>query len=208
MPTAAPLAASRTPRERVVLLDRDGTIVVDRDYLADPGGLEFLPGAVEGLRRLHAGGYRLVIISNQSGVGRGLFSLERLQEINARLAQMLREAGAPLAGIYCCPHRPDEGCACRKPNVELVRQAAHELRFEPSAAVVIGDRDSDIELGRRLRATTIRLLPSPGAGTFKAAGDTTVLERAASLAPVLADHVAADLLEAAQIIERLPPPTL
>jgi len=177
-----------------VLLDRDGTIVVDRDYLADPAALEFLPGAAEALRRLHAGGYRLVIISNQSGVGRGLFSLERLQEINARLAQMVREAGAALAGIYCCPHRPEEGCACRKPNVELVRQAAHELRFEPSAAIVIGDRDSDIELGRRLRATTIRLLSDWGAAQIGPASHPY---------GVPADHLAADLLEATAIIEKL-----
>ena len=78
------------------MLDRDGTLVVDCDYLDDPAGLEFLPGAVEGLRHLHQRGYRLIVISNQSGVGRGLFSLERLQEINARLLQMVRAAGADL----------------------------------------------------------------------------------------------------------------
>ncbi|HEY7930511.1 MAG TPA: HAD family hydrolase [Steroidobacteraceae bacterium] len=188
--------ASAQSVERVVLLDRDGTLVIDRDYLADPAGLEFLPGAAEGLRRLHERGYRLVIITNQSGVGRGLFSLERLREINARLTQMVREAGAELAGIYSCPHRPDENCACRKPKVELVRQAAQELHFDPAAAVMIGDRDSDIELGRRIGATTIRLVP----------------ETASQMAPcpsassVPADHFASDLLEAAQIIERLPPP--
>jgi D-glycero-D-manno-heptose 1,7-bisphosphate phosphatase len=179
-----------------VLLDRDGTIVIDRDYLADPAGLEFLPGAAEGLRRLHRGGYRLVVISNQSGVGRGLFSLGRLQEINARLDEMVREAGAALAGIYCCPHCPEEGCSCRKPNIELVRQAALELHFEPSAAVVIGDRNSDIELGRRLHATTIRLQPAPMAGVASPAGYAN------------ADYVAGNLLEAAQIIARLPPAAL
>jgi D-glycero-D-manno-heptose 1,7-bisphosphate phosphatase len=179
--------------ERVVLLDRDGTLVIDRDYLDDPAGLQFLPGAAEALRRLHQDGYRLVIISNQSGVGRGLFSLERLQQINARLAQMVREAGAALAGIYCCPHRPDENCACRKPNVELVRQAARELHFDPAAAVMIGDRDSDIELGRRIGATTIRLLPDTASRAMPSAG--------ASGTP--ADHVAADLLEAARIIEAM-----
>ncbi|HTT07049.1 MAG TPA: HAD family hydrolase [Steroidobacteraceae bacterium] len=181
--------------ERVVLLDRDGTLIVDRDYLADPTGLEFLPGAAEALRQLHQRGYRLVIISNQSGVGRGLFSLERLREINARLTQMVREAGAELAGIYSCPHHPDENCACRKPKVELVRQAAQELHFDPAAAVMIGDRDSDIELGRRIGATTIRLLPEAASQMTPASS--------ASGAP--ADHVAADLLEAARIIERLPP---
>lgn len=174
--------------ERVVLLDRDGTIVVDRDYLDDPAGLEFLPGAAEGLRRLHRGGYRLVVISNQSGVGRGLFSLERLQAVNRRLAERVREIGAELAGIYCCPHRPEDQCACRKPNILLVQQAARELDFEPSAAVVIGDRDSDIELGRRLGATTILITN---------AGDP------ARTTDHGADHVATDLLQAALLIERL-----
>src|SRR5579863_9716785 len=102
-----------------VVLDRDGTLVVDRDYLDDPDELEFLPGAAEGLRRLHQHGYRMVVISNQSGVGRGLFSLQRLDEINARLLQMVRSVGADLAGIYCCPHVPEEGCACRKPGTGL-----------------------------------------------------------------------------------------
>jgi len=184
--------------ERVVLLDRDGTLVVDRDYLADPAGLEFLPGAVEALRRLHVRGHRLVIISNQSGVGRGLFSLQRLEEVNRRLREMVHEAGASLAGIYCCPHRPDEGCACRKPNVELVRQAARELRFDPAAAIMIGDRDSDIELGRRVGATTIRLAPA----TATAPGPTASLARPSAVA---ADHLAADLLEAARIVETLAP---
>lgn len=186
-----------------MLLDRDGTIVVDRDYLADPAGLEFLPGAAEGLQRLHAGGYRLVIISNQSGVGRGLFTLERLRQVNARLEEMLDQAGAPLAGIYCCPHRPDEGCPCRKPNIDLVRQAAHELHFDPAAAVVIGDRDSDIELGRRIGATTIRLVPAtPTAPAHQAAPGAG----AAHPYTIPADHVATDLRQAADIVERLPAP--
>jgi len=183
----------------VVLLDRDGTLVIDRGYLADPAGLEFLPGAAEALRRLHQQGHRLVIISNQSGVGRGLFSAARLEQMNQRLRQMVQEAGAALAGIYCCPHRPEDRCACRKPNGALVYQAAQELHFEPAAAVVIGDRDSDIELGRRLQATTIRLLP----------GDQATSPAASPSSPshpysVAADYLAADLLEAAGIIGKLP----
>jgi D-glycero-D-manno-heptose 1,7-bisphosphate phosphatase len=179
-----------TQAGRVVLLDRDGTVVFDRDYLDDPAGLAFLPGAAEGLRRLHQRGHRLVIISNQSGVGRGLFSSQRLEEMNQRLQSMVEQAGAVLAGIYCCPHRPEEGCACRKPNPGLVQQAARELNFESQDCILIGDRDSDIELGRRIGATTIRLLGEPtGAGVS-----------------VVADYVAKDLLEAAQIIENLAPP--
>ena len=179
--------------ERVVILDRDGTIVVDREYLADPAGLKFLPGAAEGLRRLHQRGYRLVVISNQSGVGRGLFTLERLQTINTRLAQMVSEAGAQIDGIYCCPHRPDEHCDCRKPQIGLVQQAAQELGFDPRASVVVGDKGSDIELGRRVGATTVLISTHAHHGR----------RHNREPAPLAADYAAADLQEAAQIIERL-----
>jgi D-glycero-D-manno-heptose 1,7-bisphosphate phosphatase len=186
--------AGNDRRDRVVVLDRDGTIVVDREYLADPQGLQFLPGAAAGLRRLHQDGYRLVVISNQSGVGRGLFTLERLQHINARLAQMVSAAGARIDGIYCCPHRPDEHCDCRKPQTRLLQQAAHELGFEPRAAFVVGDKGSDIELGRRVGATTV--LISPHAHPHGR-------QHAREPVPLAADYAAADLQEAAQIIERL-----
>lgn len=170
----------------MVVLDRDGTLVLDRDYLDDPDGLEFLPGAVEGLRHLHQRGYRLIVISNQSGVGRGLFTLERLQQINARLEQMVRSAGAELAGIYCCPHRPEDACLCRKPGTELLLQAARDLGFDPAASVVIGDRASDVELGRRVGALTLLIHPDPGRRTEPAA-----------------DHVVPDLSAAAQLLDRL-----
>jgi D-glycero-D-manno-heptose 1,7-bisphosphate phosphatase len=185
---------------RVVLLDRDGTLVVDRHYLADPAGLRFLPGAVAGLQRLHGAGHRLVVISNQSGVGRGLFSLAQLSAVNARLAAMVQEIGVQLAGIYCCPHRPEDACDCRKPATGLVRQAAAELGFDPAGAIVIGDKASDVELGRRLGALTIRIAAAQGwapgpsgppapATPDRGGGDSV--------------YVAADLLQAADLIAAL-----
>jgi D-glycero-D-manno-heptose 1,7-bisphosphate phosphatase len=180
------VSAARAPRP--VILDRDGTIVVDRGYLSDPQQLCFLPGAVQGLRMLHRAGHPLVVISNQSGVGRGLFTLEQLQRVNRRFTAMLAEAGVPLSGLYFCPHRPDAGCDCRKPNTALLRQAAVEVGFAPGDAVVIGDKDSDVELGRRVGATTILVL----AGVV------------ASVAhPASADYTVPDLIEAARIIDPL-----
>jgi D-glycero-D-manno-heptose 1,7-bisphosphate phosphatase len=152
--------------DKVLVLDRDGTIVIDRGYADDAASLEFVPGAAEGLRSFHAGGYRLLVITNQSGVGRGLFPLERVHQMNARLEVMVREAGARLERIYFCPHAPGVGCACRKPALGLLAQAAAELRFDPARAVVIGDKQSDIEFGRRAGATTILIAaekPSPAA---------------------------------------------
>jgi D-glycero-D-manno-heptose 1,7-bisphosphate phosphatase len=146
---------SASPVDKVLILDRDGTLVIDRGYLADPAGLEFVAGAAEGVHWLYSRGFRLVVISNQSGVVRGYFSHERLQAMNARLNAMVELAGARLEGIYCCPHAPDAGCPCRKPALGLMTQAASELRFNPASAVVMGDKESDIEFGRSARAATI-----------------------------------------------------
>jgi histidinol-phosphate phosphatase family protein len=178
------VSAPRTGRP--VILDRDGTIVVDAGYLDDPQQLRYLPGAVQGLRRLHRAGHPLVVISNQSGVGRGLFTLERLEAINQRFRAMLAEDGAPLAGLYFCPHSPEAGCDCRKPNTRLIRQAAEALGFELRDAIVIGDKSSDIELGKRVGATTILVASGSGASDGK---------------PAHPDYVVRDLLEAAWVID-------
>jgi D-glycero-D-manno-heptose 1,7-bisphosphate phosphatase len=169
---------------KVVILDRDGTIIVDRDYLDDPAGLSFLPGAAEALQWLHTHGFRLVVVTNQSGVARGRFGLERLALIHQRFAEMVALAGAHLEGIYFCPHGPDDGCDCRKPNTGLLEQAASELGFDLSSVIVVGDKESDIELGRRVFAPTI-LIAAAATGRPETA----------------ADFVANDLREAARVIE-------
>lgn len=176
--------SARAP-DKVVILDRDGTIVFDREYLADPAGLEFLPGAAEGLRSMNQLGYRLVVVSNQSGVGRGLFSIEALQQMDSRLMDMVQASGAKLERIYCCPHRPEDRCACRKPATKLLMDAASELGFEPSSAVVIGDKSSDVEFGRRAGATTMLVATNASA------------RDGASVTP---DYVVRDLREAAAIL--------
>jgi D-glycero-D-manno-heptose 1,7-bisphosphate phosphatase len=147
--------------DEVVILDRDGTMVIDRGYLADPDGLEFLPRAPEALRWLHERGYRLVVVTNQSGVGRGLFSIDRVEAMNVRLCEMVERVGARLSGIYFCPHAPEANCLCRKPNLALMAQAAADLKFDPRKAFVVGDKESDIEFGNRAGAKTILLAPGP-----------------------------------------------
>lgn len=169
---------------RAVILDRDGTIVVDRGYLDDPAQLCFLPGAAEGLRLWHERGHPLVIVSNQSGIGRGRLSIERAREVNARLLQMIETAGARIAGVYFCPHRPEDGCACRKPEPQLLLEAAAALGFDPAQAVVIGDKSSDVELGRRVHALTL-LVSQDG--------------HASDGLPCEPDYVVRNLLEAAQL---------
>jgi D-glycero-D-manno-heptose 1,7-bisphosphate phosphatase len=158
--------------------------VVDRHYLDDPAGLEFLPGAAEGLRRLSTAGHRLAVVTNQSGIGRGMFTPATLEAMNARLREMVREAGAHLEAIYVCPHAPEADCDCRKPRLGLMRQAVAELGFDPALAVVIGDKPSDVEFGR-----------GAGAATILIAGE----ERRADCE---ADFVAPDLLSAAQWVRQ------
>ena len=172
---------------RAALLDRDGTINVEREYLSDPAGVELLPNAATGLRRLRALGFGLIVISNQAGVGRGYLTMADVDAVNARLAALLREHGVTLDGIYVCPHKPDDNCACRKPAPGLIEQAAREHGFDPRASVMIGDKAIDIETGRRIGARTVLVRTGYGR-EFEARGD------------VRADHVADDLLDAANIL--------
>lgn len=138
-----------------VLLDRDGTIIVEKEYLADPAGVELLAGAAAGLRALCALGCRLAVVTNQSGVGRGYYTLEDMHAVNRRMMELLEREGVALDGIYFCPHAPESGCACRKPLPGLGLQAARELGFDPRDAVIIGDKRADLGLARALGARGI-----------------------------------------------------
>ena len=129
---------------RLALIDRDGTIIVDRVYLSDPNGIEFAPGAIEGLRLLRDAGFALVLITNQSGIARGYFDSATLGRIHDRLQSMLVAEGIRLKAIYFCPHGPDDGCDCRKPAPGMVTQAMRDLGFRPEEVVVVGDTDADM----------------------------------------------------------------
>jgi len=174
---------------RYVLLDRDGTINHERQYLSQPDEIALLPHSAEGLRMLAEAGYGLVVVTNQSPVGRGWLSEERLAQIHQRLDQLLRDENVVLDGIYYCPHKPEDACQCRKPLPGLVWRAAQELDFEPQECFVIGDKPCDIDLGRNIHARTILVRTGYGA-QYESAG----LE---------ADFIVDSLVEAAKIIIRL-----
>lgn len=148
---------------KFIILDRDGTIIVERNYLSDPDQVELLPHAAEGLRQLQHLGFGLVVVTNQSGIGRGYFTETQVNRIHQRMAELLLAEGVTLDGIYVCPHHPEEGCTCRKPQPGLVFQAAKELHFVPQESVVIGDKPCDIELGVRIGAMTVLVLTGYGA---------------------------------------------
>ena len=144
-----------------VFLDRDGTIVADRHYLSDPDGLELLPNALDGLRELRESGARLVVVTNQSGVGRGYFPAESVERMHERLRELLAAGGVEVDGIYVCPHAPADGCDCRKPEPGLFLRAADDLGLDLPSSFVLGDKDGDVEAGRRIGATPILIGGDP-----------------------------------------------
>ena len=152
-------------RPRTLFLDRDGTIMEDRDYLADPEGVVLLPGAAAGLRMLQAAGIRLVLVSNQSGVGSGRIPPGALERVHARLLDLLRREDVTLDGAYYCVQRTDAGCDCRKPRPGLIHRAVAELGVPLTPAAVVGDKPADIGLARSVGATAFLVTTGYGAAT-------------------------------------------
>jgi D-glycero-D-manno-heptose 1,7-bisphosphate phosphatase len=175
---------------RFVVLDRDGTIIEEREYLSDPEQVKLLPGVAAALRDLKQMGFGLVVITNQSGVGRGLFDETQLKRVHERLSQELEVEGVHLDGFYFCPHGPDDDCFCRKPKIGLMQKASEELGFSLEKSIVIGDKASDIEMGRLAGALTF--LVRTGYGAQVADGRTPVV-----------DFIVDDLRAAIQNIRRL-----
>lgn len=176
-----------------MFLDRDGTIIVDKGYLADPAGVELLPRASESLRRLQEAGFALVVVSNQSGVGRGYYPLESVYAVNARMVNMLAAAGVQLAGVYFCPHRPVDDCDCRKPRLGMYRQACKHLTPRAAESWMIGDKLSDVEFGRNAGLRTVLLgtpgrLPDPGAGAQPVVPTAVLPDLWAVAGQILNDH--------------------
>ncbi|MFT7670375.1 MAG: D-glycero-D-manno-heptose 1,7-bisphosphate phosphatase [Planctomycetota bacterium] len=131
-----------------VFIDRDGTINMEVDYLSKPEDLKLLPGAGEAIARLNAGGFLAIVITNQSGIARGLFDMKQLGRIHQRLRELLQECGAKLDGIYSCPHHPDfdpKPCSCRKPLPGLYEQACVEHAIDLAASFAVGDSPRDLQ---------------------------------------------------------------
>jgi histidinol-phosphate phosphatase family protein len=174
-----------------VLLDRDGTLNRDIGYVTSPDELELFPGIAGAVAGLNRAGARVALITNQSGIARGLFTTEILDSIHARLRTELKAGGAVLDGIYYCPHHPDHGCACRKPGTALVDRAFGELGGDRSACYMVGDQKRDVELARKIGARSVLVTSGPTSRESLAA------LQADGLPP---DHVAAGLVEAVEWI--------
>jgi phosphoheptose isomerase len=172
-----------------ILLDRDGTIIVEKVYLASADEIELLPGAVEGLRLLQDTGFGLVVITNQSGIARGKLTPHTLEGIHAELSRQLADEGIHIDAFYHCPHLPEGHCDCRKPLPLLAGKAAVDLGFNLSNSFVIGDKPCDIGLGKNCGARTVLVRTGYG--------------REHEAAGLQADLVVDDLLAAARAIRAM-----
>ena len=154
--STALVVSPRRSRPAAVLLDRDGTLVIDVPYNADPAQVRPVPGAARALARLRDAGVPLALVSNQSGVARGLLTMAQVEEVNHRLEELV----GPVGPWLVCPHAPDDGCGCRKPAPGLVLAAAAALGVDPGECVVIGDIGADMGAARAAGARGI-LVPTP-----------------------------------------------
>ncbi|MEK7690703.1 MAG: HAD family hydrolase [Bdellovibrionota bacterium] len=151
-----------------VFLDRDGTINQDPGYLNDPNQLKLLHGVGDAIARLNRAGFWVVVVTNQSGVSRGLIKPEALPRIHARLDELLRPMGAHIDHYAICTHLPNAGCLCRKPGTGMILDATHRLGIDLSRSFMVGDRETDIEAGQRAFCGGGSVLVMTGAGSVAA----------------------------------------
>ena len=148
---------------RAVFLDRDNTIIEDRVYLNDPEDLTYLPGAFEALKKLQDAGYKLIIVTNQSGVPRGLVQLSNLHQIHKNIRAAFSQKGVDFAGVYYSPFLPSSNHPSRKPNPGMLLEAAKDHNIDLSQSWMVGDRHSDVEAGHRAGTRSIFLEGSEAA---------------------------------------------
>lgn len=182
-----------------IFLDRDGTINKEVDFLSTPEGLELLPGSARAIREANDLGFKVFVVTNQSGIARGLLTETQLQQIHSKLTAMLAAEKAYIDAIYYCPHHAESGsgeykqeCDCRKPNTGMVRQAAAEFNIDPKESFVIGDRMIDVQLARNVNARSILVLTGYGK-------DELALCRAEHIE---IGYIADDLYDAVQYVKR------
>jgi D-glycero-D-manno-heptose 1,7-bisphosphate phosphatase len=185
---------NKNPNRGGIFLDRDGTIIAEKKYLRDIADLEFLPGAIPGLKILATTGLPLYIFTNQAGVAHGFFNEETLNQIHKYLISKLFEAGIMIRGLYYCPHHPNaeiekyrHDCECRKPKPGLLKIAARIDHLDLSKSYIIGDKISDLSAGKQVAAKTALVLTGYGLAEYK------------KITPeVVPDYVAHNLKDVAQ----------
>ena len=147
-------------KNKAVFVDRDGTINVDVHYLDDPDKFEMYPGVQIGMKKLQENGFKIIVITNQSGIARGYFTEEQLSHIHERMKQEFQMFNVTLDGIYYCPHHPNDECNCRKPNTGLFEKAIAEHDIDVKKSYMLGDKILDIGAGKKIGVRTV-LIPEP-----------------------------------------------
>ena len=159
----------RKEKLKTIFLDRDGVInrnPPNRGYVRKWEEFTFIPNARKAIRELTESDYRIVVITNQSGIGRGLYSEEDVADIHSRMVSEIRKAGGTIDAVYYCPHHPEAGCECRKPKPGMLARAAREHNIELSNAYLIGDWTTDIEVGQCVGATAFLVLTGLGQESY------------------------------------------
>ncbi|HET8871539.1 MAG TPA: D-glycero-beta-D-manno-heptose 1,7-bisphosphate 7-phosphatase [Aquabacterium sp.] len=164
------IRAGTKPLRKAAFLDRDGVINLDRAYVHKWDEFEFVPGAVDAMRRLKEAGYALVVVTNQSGLARGMYTEAQYQELTAQMRQALADAGAEVDGVYHCPHHPKGtvaelamDCDCRKPEPGMILRAAQDLGLALPDSILVGDKPSDIEAARAAGVGRVYIVQSDNA---------------------------------------------
>lgn len=153
---------------KLIILDRDGVINYDSDaYIKSPEEWNPIPGSLEAIARLHREGFRIVVASNQSGVGRGLFDTDTLMKIHLKMIDAVRAKGGDIDAVFFCPHRPDEGCRCRKPLPGLFEEIADRLKVSLNGVWVVGDDERDVVAARAVSARPIFVRTGHGRRTLR-----------------------------------------
>ncbi|MFQ5994311.1 MAG: D-glycero-beta-D-manno-heptose 1,7-bisphosphate 7-phosphatase [Acidiferrobacterales bacterium] len=159
---------------RLVILDRDGVINYDSDdFIKSPEEWVPIPGSLEAIARLHRAGYRVVIATNQSGVGRGLLDVDTLERIHERMLDAVQKEGGKIDGIFFCPHKPEDCCLCRKPKPGLLQQIAERMKVNLNRVYAVGDSERDIVAARRVSASPILVRTGKGNETLEQSNELT-----------------------------------
>jgi D-glycero-D-manno-heptose 1,7-bisphosphate phosphatase len=183
----------KNAKTAAVFLDRDGTICEEVGYLSNEKDLSLIPGASRAIELINQAGWKVIIISNQSGIARGYMNSEEVDRVNQKLLEMLEAEGAQIDGVYYCPHHPQGNppyniqCDCRKPGAELLERAASDHHLALDKSIMVGDKYSDVETAIRLNIPGILLRTGFGEGEIRK------YEQQWEQAP---DYIAGDLLEA------------
>ncbi len=148
--------------KKAVILDRDGTLIVEKNYLKRVGDVRLIKSSVKALKSLERAGFILIITTNQSGVARGYLTEEKLKAINRKIVKLFSDKGVNISAVYYCPHPVNGGCACRKPAIGMIKAAQKKFKFDVKKSFCVGDKLTDIEFGHNAGMRSILVMTGHG----------------------------------------------